>query len=150
MYTLEELIEENGSYHAQHRVSDKDVEVANAYILLVGISRSSVAPKPGDVFYSKEGKRYHIDSADNDFVRDGMVTIVENAYVPFIRAKIGDSRAKITLSTSGGPWTSVEAKTMEHVQGETEEKKFCFFGNVGACGNGAVEFKTRVKVWREV
>jgi hypothetical protein len=150
MYTIEQLKEENGSYNSEHGVDNRDVNVTNAYIALVAISRTHFAPKPGDVFYGKDGKRYHIDSTENEYLKKGAVTIVENAYVPFIRGHLSDSRAKIVLSTSGGPWTTVDAEKMEHVDGETEEKKFCFFGHCGFRGNGAVEFKTRVNVWREL
>jgi len=146
-YTLDTLKRINESYHAEHYINDSDVTYANVYKSLVEISRSNHAPKAGDILMVN-GKRQHIDAVENEYLKQGKITVCESAYVPFIRAKVSDSRTTISLCTSGGAWYTTDATLLEKT-GEAK-KTFCFFGHGGARGNGAVDFSAKVNVWEIV
>lgn len=146
-YTLETLKRINESYHAEHYINDSDVTYANVYKMLVEVSRSNHAPKPGDILMV-DGKRQHIDAVENEYLKQGTITVCESAYTPFIRAKLGDSRTTISLTTSGGAWYKTDATLLQKT-GEAK-KTFCFFGHGGARGNGAVDLSAIVNVWEIV
>lgn len=144
LYTTATLKAINQSYDHEHQLNESDVTYANVYKMLIEVSRSNHAPKPGDVL-EMGGKLYHIDAVENEYLAKGKLTLCENAYVPFLRAKVGDSRTTFSLSTSGGPWSSTEAEGVKLVG--KKYKTFCFFGHSGACGNGAVDLRAQVNVW---
>lgn len=146
-YTIETLKRINESYHAEHYINDSDVIYANIYKMLVQVSRSNHAPKAGDILIVN-GKRQHIDAVENEYLKQGKITVCESAYTPFIRAKVSDSRTIISLTTSGGAWYTTDATLLEKT-GEAN-KYFCFFGHGGARGNGAVDFSAKVNVWEIV
>lgn len=146
-YTLETLKRINESYHAEHYINESDVIYANVYKMLIEVSRSNHAPKAGDVLMVN-GKSQHIDEVENEYLKKGTITVCESAYTPFIRAKVGDSRTTLSLSTSGGAWYKTDATLLEKV-GE-KRKAFCFFGHGGARGNGAIDLYATVNVWEIV
>lgn len=148
MYNLQTLKSINESYDREHLLSQEDVNIANAYSLLIISSRSKIAPKVGDYLLTKSGKYAHIDEVENEYFREGKISICENPYTPFISATVKDSNIKIKTNTSGGPWRSVNTDNIE-LAAATKEKMFCFFGHCGMRGNGAVDFQTFVNVWLE-
>lgn len=145
LYTLETLKAINQSYDHEHYINDSDVSFANAYKLLIEVSRSKFAPKAGDILLVN-GKYQHIDATENDYLKTGKLTICESAMVPFLRVKANDSKATFSLSTSGGAWYGLDAEQIEF-SGEQKYKTFCFFGHGGARANGAVELRAKVNVW---
>lgn len=148
MITKSELLQYNTSYDFEHTLTDSDVEIANAYILAIENSRSFQYPEAGDILFckNKKGERimYHIDNMEN-----WKMSLCENAYVPFTSVRFtGGHRASISLSTSGGPWSSMEfekTKIKRHVL--RKKKLFKFWGHCGPTGNGAVEIPANVNVW---
>jgi hypothetical protein len=148
MYTLDRLKNENELSDNCHPLTGKDLQLANIYKLAIEASRSSIAPKPGDVLIKKDGKQYHIDEVENEFLKKGKITVVENAYVPFTRLKIADDSIKISLSTSGGPFTGVDRDKIKNT-GLQQLATFGFFGSCGACANGQRTIKALVNIWEE-
>ena len=145
--------------HEHGGITESDVDYANIYTTLIKRTRRTWEPVAGDNIII-DGKMYHIDKVEGytqlDTVKpprrviDLSLCEIPGAYVPFIRAKIGDSTATISLSTSGGAWSSKQVTPSQiKLQWETE-KRFKFFGSCGACGNGAVEFPAIVNVWEVI
>lgn len=140
--TKEELIKINGEFLSEHyEISETDVNMANNYIELIEKTRSDKQPKVGDIlqFTNKHGDYYgyaHIDA-----IKDGKATICERAYTPFISEYDGEIR----LSTSGGAWTTLDAKNFKYLG--KADKKFCDWGHYGACAHGAIDFIATVNVW---
>ena len=148
MYNLKDLKERNINYDYQHYITEKDVNIANCYLLAIEASRSSHAPKAGDILILKDGERVHIDSVENEFLKTGRITIVHNAYVPFTSLKIHDSKIIVSLNTSGGPFDSIDAENITHT-GKQERKTFGFFGTCGQRANGQIKIDALVNIFKE-
>lgn len=147
-YTLATLANINQRFNGSHLINESDVEKANAYVELIESTRSTTEPKAGDILQltDKYGIYYpkaHIEFTDGS--RFGG-NICEHAYVPFI-GKRRDGKG-ITCSTSGGAWQDVAPKAMKYVG--KAKKRFCDWGNCGACADGAIEFEALVSVWEYV
>lgn len=138
-YTQDILMETNPSYHAEHRVTESDVEKANEWVTFIEITRNNKQPEVGDViqFTNKHGDYYknaHVEEAGDDLY------ICTEAGVPFV----GEIRGKLYTNTSGGPWTRIP-RALTYVG--TKEKLFKDWGHCGARGNGAFYFVAEVNVW---
>ena len=150
MYNLETLKEINQSYDAEHLLTQDDVNMANVYKMLIEQSRSKWGAKVGDIVETLSGHKWaHIEEVENEYLNYGNVSVCEQAYTPFIGANLHDSNIKIKTNTSGGPWKSIPAISLE-LQPEQKLKSFVFFGHCGMKGNGGVEFRALVNVWKEV
>jgi len=145
-YTLETLREINNRFCGSHRLSEYDVNLANKYVELIESTRSDKEPRIGDMIqYTNDYGDYYM-AAHIEKVTDSEVHICEQPYVPFIYAN--DKNDGIWSSTSGGAWCDLPIAKLTYVG--KKEKKFCDWGNCGACADGAVEFKAEVSVWEYV
>lgn len=160
-HTIKSLLPLNDLYDYEHKLNEKDVDVANIYTKLIEKTRFSWKPAAGDVLIGTDGDYYHIDEIESETVistepdkkpervhKMGLCEL-RGAYVSFIRATLGDSNAKISLSTSGGPWSSKTVAADKLRLLHSKERNFKFFGHCGARGNGAVHFPAIVNVWQE-
>ena len=148
-YTKETLIGENELSNSYNPITEKDVNLANLYMLAIETTRSSFTPKPGDILIKKDGKQYHIDEIENFGIRKkDKITIVENAYVPFTRFKAMDDSITISLSTSGGPFSSISVDKIQNT-GIKQKATFGFFGSCGPCANGQRTIRAFVNIWEE-
>ena len=146
--TKEELKKINSLYDYKHNLNDKDVEVANAYILAIENSRTSYRPQAGDILLVN-GKQHHIDIIENHGNGQTMASVCENAYTPFTSVKFnGGHGSTISLSTSGGAWYSINIGKLKRKE-EQAKKTFCFWGHCGATGDGAIDVPAMVNVWEE-
>lgn len=137
-----ELERINGRYLSEHFIYEADVKHIQDLIDLITNTRAD-QPQKGDIvqYTNEHGDYYgfaHIEAID----KDGIATICEQPYTPFIYAKGND----FSFSTSGGAWTSLNTYEFEYVG--KADKKFCDWGNCGACANGAIDFIAKVNVWR--
>ena len=143
-YTKETLTEINDRFCRAHYhgITDSDLVMANDYVRLIEITRSSKTPKAGDrIRYTNKYGDYY-EYAHIEYVRDGIVNVCECPYVPFIgKNRIGDG---IYCNTSGGAWTNIPVENLTYVG--TEEKTFQDWGHDGACADGTVQFKANVSV----
>lgn len=131
----------------QHRydytITDYEVKKANRYIELMKKERENTnIPVVGDIVRYTDQYGIYYGNAHIDEVLDNEVYICEQAYVPFIGI---NSKGKICFSTSGGSWSYKEYKHFKKVG--TQQKRFCDWGNCGACANGAFDFIVEVNVW---
>lgn len=149
MYTKETLREVNERYESNHFLTEKDVNMANIYKLAIESSRSCHAPKPGDVLIMKDGTKRHIDEVENEYLKQGKITIVDGAYVPFTSLIIHDSNIKVKLNTSGGPWSSIDSDKIEHT-GKQQSKLFGFFGNCGMRAGGQLQIHAMVNIFNQL
>ena len=144
-YTKETLTAINDRFCNSHYpgITDSDLAMANDYVRLIESTRSNETPKEGDrIRYTNKYGDYY-ERAHIEHVRDGVVNICEQPYVPFIdKNRNGDG---IYCSTSGGAWTNIPVDKLTYVG--TEEKTFCDWGHDHACADGAVEFKANISVW---
>ena len=149
MYTIETLKEINQSYDAEHILTQEDVNMANVYVALIEQSRSKWGVKVGDIVETLSGDNFaHVEEVENEYLNHGNVSVCRGAYTPFIGAHLNDSNIKIKTNTSGGPWESIPAMSLE-LQPEKKLKSFVFFGHSGMRGNGGVKFQALVNVWKE-
>lgn len=144
-YTIETLSSINHRFNGSHQIDESDVEKANEYVKLIETTRSTTEPKPGDIlrFTDKYGIYYpcaHIEKPDLGIGGN----VCEHSYVPFIWKKENG----IGCQASGGSWQDVDFADMKYVG--KAKKRFCDWGNCGACANGAIEFEALVSVWEYI
>lgn len=143
-YTLESLKEINRRFCSSHYLRDSDVHKANMYVELIEKSRSETEPHIGDIVqYTDEYGDYYMSAHIEKVYEDGEVNICEQPYVPFIGANSNNDG--IYCSTSGGAWCNLPKDKLIYIG--KREKRFCDWGNCGACADGAIEFKAEVSVW---
>lgn len=144
--TKERFEQLNDSYIHEHGYRDSDLDMAQIYATAVRNSRSSLGvPKVGDIL-TINGTDCHIEE-----VEQGEMTIVHNAYVPFISCRFeGGHSTSIKTNTSGGPFKTISMSRLKSTRPsdrKTKLKRFCFWGRGGMKGNGAVEFEESVNVF---
>lgn len=126
-------------------ITDYEVKIANEYIELMKKEReNATTPVVGDIlqYTDKYGIYYEFAHIDEVLEDENEVYICEGAYVPFI----GISRkGKICCCTSGGAWHYLNYTKFKKIG--THKKRFCDWGNCGACADGAFDFITDVNVW---
>lgn len=143
-YKIESLIKLNTYYNAEYRVTQTDVDMANAYVSLIEKTRSNVTPKAGDIlrYTNQHGDYYpfaHIEDNDGD-----VCNICENPNVSFISPKADG----ISCNTGGGAWDDLQTGNLKYIG--KKQKYFHDWGHAGACGNGSVYFTAEVSVWEYV
>jgi single-strand DNA-binding protein len=146
LYTKEELIALNTSYHHNHRVTDADVAKINRLVSLIEAARQIDPTRPleGDriICVSPEkgvvSRHGHIQ---NRMSFDNWMTICTDPYTPFVDESLRSD-------ASGGYWISVEEKDIALFTFVGQElKTFCAWGHMGMTGNGAIDFQAEVFVW---
>lgn len=143
MVSKEDLKRIQGYY--AYDITDYEVNIANKYIELMKKERENTSiPVVGDIlqYTDKYGRYYgfaHIDEVSTD---DKEVYICEGAYVPFINIS---REGKICCCTSGGAWHYLDYTKFKKIG--THKKRFCDWGNCGACADGAFDFIVEVNVW---
>lgn len=126
-----------------YNITDYEVKKANEYIELMRKERENATiPVAGDIVQYTDQYGIYYGNAHIDEVLEDEVYICEQAYVPFIGI---NNKGKISFSTSGGAWCYKEYKNFKEVG--TQLKRFCDWGNYGACANGAFDFMVEVNVW---
>ena len=141
-YDKESLAAINARFLGEHRIHVSDIELANRWVKIIEESRSLDRPVIGDIVrlttkYGDYYQRAHIDAIDGE----GNASVCEQPYVPFIR----ELPVGFCVSTSGGTWQHCYTSRMKLVG--QEPKRFCDWGNCGACKDGAIEFEAIVNVW---
>lgn len=141
-YTVETLKALNVSYDHDHRLTQEDTDMVNAYVELIEGTRSETTPQVGDrlIYTDRHGSHYGnalIEKAQET----GCVYICEEPYIPFLWEEDGNIR----LNVSGGAFHSVNPQEMKFVR--WTEGAFKDWGHCGACANGAVAFTARVPLW---
>ncbi len=151
-YTLETLKPLNASFDREHGLKEKDADIVNSMIRRFENIVKSTTPEKGDIIYlegyrSSEQRviryRGHID--DTNAYGEDKLYCVTSATLSNVRQVSND---KISLSTGGGYWLSVEPAHAEFLGYALKE--FWAWGSNGACGNGSVYFLAPVKVWKHV
>ncbi len=142
-YSIETLKKRNVSYDHEHRLTQEDVDMANRYVELIERTRSEITPQVGDrlVYVSRHGDRYGNALIEAVNKKQGLLSVCEQPYVPFVWAE-GES---IRLSVSGGAFHSIDPKELKFVK--WTEGSFKDWGHCGACGNGTVSFTANVPLW---
>lgn len=141
MYTKETLSAINSRY--DFPINDLDVAKANGYVELIERTRSTVTPKPGDIFQYLDSFGEYFPNCHIEKEATGLGgNVCEHAYVPFISPR----EDGISCFASGGPWTDIPFNKMVYVG--KAKKRFCDWGSCGARANGAIEFEAEVSVWR--
>ena len=144
MYTLESLKEINNRFCGSHEMTKYDVEKVNEYVKLIENSRSKLESKIGDMIqYTNEYGEYFEKAHIDEIYEDGELDICERPYVPFVG--VNENNNGISCSTSGGAWEYLSKGKLTYVG--KSKKRFCVWGNCGACADGAVEFEAEVNVW---
>ncbi len=142
-YTVETLKPYNLSYDSNHWLTQDDVNMANNYVELIERTRSEETPQIGDrlIYVDKYGSYYGFALIDSIDKERGLLSICEQAYVPFVWEQDGNIR----LSVSGGAFHYIDPKKMKFV--EWVDAPFKDWGHCGACANGAVVFLAKVPQW---
>lgn len=143
-YNIKSLIELNPYYHSEHSVTQADVNMANTYVELIEKTRSNITPKPGDILKYTDSHGDYYSHAHIESNSDGMCDICQHPYVPFIYP----DKKEICCNTSGGSWNNLESDSLKYIG--KEQKCFCDWGHLGACGNGSVHFYAEVSVWEYI
>ena len=141
-YTVETLQYLNDSHDYGYGVTDSDVEKVNRLITLMERERDRhQVPTAGDIIrYTTRSGEYY-GKAHIERIRDGRVEICLDPSVPFCY-ETGNS---VCYDTSGGPWSNRKGITFK--PGGIDTGEFKTWGHAGRCANGAVYFKTSVRVW---
>ena len=144
MYTIETLTEINGSYHAEHRLQQSDVDIANKYVEIIEKSRTDDEIQVGDMIELtvKYGDYYKHAHVENFNPETDNWSVCEKPSVPFV--SLSKTKDNIRCNTSGGPWSSVPNNL--NLIGK-RKKIFKDWGHRGVCGNGAINFEATVNVW---
>lgn len=142
-YSIETLKPLNVSYDHEHWLTQADVDMANNRVELIERTRSETTPQIGDrlIYVDKYGKYYGNALIDSKDKKDGLLSICEEPYVPFV----WEQDDSIRLDVSGGSFHFVDPKRMKFVK--WAEGAFKDWGHCGMCGNGTVCFTARVPVW---
>ena len=138
--TIHSLQEINGSYDHQHRITEKEVATANKWIQIIENTRDDNHPQPGDIveYTTRHGNHYR--NAHIEKLEDGLLSICECPYVPFV----GEVNGRFYTNTSGGAWAGIPP-TLKLLGKRT--KLFKDWGRWGATANGAVQFFATVNAW---
>jgi hypothetical protein len=146
MYTKDELIAVNTSYHHDHRVTDADVDKINRLVSLIEAARQGdpIAPIDGDRIMCVSPEKGVVSR--NGHIQRRMsfcdfMTICTQPYTPFI-----DER--LYSDASGGYWITIcESDLASFTFVGRELKTFCAWGHMGMTANGAIDFQAEVFVW---
>lgn len=141
-YSLATLLPLNKLYDHEHRLTQDDVDAANARVRHIERTRDPHIPKVGDrVRYTTRYGDFYAHALIDAVREDGTLSICLCPYVPFI----WPTPDGIGCSASGGPFTDVAPRDLQPadvVQGDFKE-----WGHCGACGSGAVCFEAEVRQW---
>lgn len=142
-YTVETLKPLNILYDHEHWLTQQDVDMANGYVELIERTRSEKTPQIGDrlIYVDRYGKYYGNALIEKRKNTDGLISICEIPYIPFIWEEYDG----IGLSVSGGAFHHIDPKQLKFVR--WTEGAFKDWGNCGACANGAVTFTAKVPLW---
>ena len=141
-YSLETLLPLNELYHHDHRLTQKDVDMANKLVRHIERTRNPHVQKVGDrVRYTTRYGDFYGNALLEAVRKDGTFSICLCPYVPFVWATAGG----IGCAVSGGPSTVVTPHAL--YPAGTVQGDFCDWGHCGACGNGAVRFCAEVPLW---
>lgn len=142
-YTVETLKPLNILYDHEHRLTQQDVDMANGYVELIERTRSEKIPQVGDrlIYVDRYGKYYGNALIEKRKNTDGLISICEIPYIPFIWEEYDG----IGLSVSGGSFHHIDPLQLKFVR--WTEGIFQDWGNCGACANGAVAFTAKVPLW---
>jgi hypothetical protein len=122
-------------------IGEREQAFAQAFETIIERSRSLIGPKAGDIII-KDGTRLHVESIQGD-----EISLCENYYTPFVNASIdGWGHCKVSMNTSGGPWSSINASALRIKHKGPKERVFQSFCGIPR-GNGALEFVATVNVW---
>lgn len=141
-YSLATLLPLNTLYDHEHRLTQDDVDAANARVRHIERTRDPHTPKVGDrVRYTTRYGDFYAHALIDAVREDSTLSICLCPYVPFIRP----TPDGIGCSASGGPFTDVALRDLQPagvVLGDFKE-----WGHCGACGSGAVCFEAEVRQW---
>ena len=142
-YTVETLKPLNILYDHEHWLTQQDVDMANGYVELIERTRSEKIPQVGDrlIYVDRYGKYYGNALIEKRKNTDGLISICEIPYIPFIWEEYDG----IGLSVSGGSFHHIDPLQLKFVR--WTEGIFQDWGNCGACANGAVAFTAKVPLW---
>lgn len=146
MYTLEELIALNPSYHHEHRVTPSDLQRVNTLVTLIEAARQIDPPHPidGDIIICVSPAKGIVSEHGHIQRRHSFtdyMTICTNPYTPFIAEDLYSD-------ASGGYWINLEERDLASFTFVGRRRKtFCAWGHMGMCRNGAIDFQAEVFVW---
>ena len=105
-YTVETLKPLNILYDHEHRLTQQDVDMANGYVELIERTRSEKIPQVGDrlIYVDRYGKYYGNALIEKRKNTDGLISICEIPYIPFIWEEYDG----IGLSVSGGSFHHID------------------------------------------
>lgn len=109
-YTVETLKALNVSYDHDHRLTQEDTDMVNAYVELIEGTRSETTPQVGDrlIYTDRHGSHYG-NALIEKSLEGGLVSVCEEPYIPFL----WEEDSNIRLSVSGGAFHSVNPQENE-------------------------------------
>src|SRR5579884_626056 len=142
-YTKASLEAINASYLSEHWMSESDVEKVNVLVARIEGERvglpvpmdgdSVICTLPDGTIYAE---RAHLEASS--WLEEGQLSVCVHPYTPFIAL---DS----VCSASGGPWFVADVSKLEYAGKRL--KRFCAWGHMGMCRNGAIDFEAEVNAW---
>ena len=114
--------------------------------VLAAARRGPSVPLPGDTVTGVyEGKAFKgMVDTPGPMTKEGELSLCISGGFPYVYTT-ERSESGYALSTSGGPFTSIESGKLE-LSG-TDTRSMWFFGHAGACQAGGVTFPVEVKRW---
>ena len=87
-YTVETLKALNVSYDHDHRLTQEDTDMVNAYVELIEGTRSETTPQVGDrlIYTDRHGSHYG-NALIEKALEGGLVSVCEEPYIPFLLEK---------------------------------------------------------------
>ena len=143
-YTKNTLTEINNRFCSHHCLDESDVNKANFYVKWIEYTRSTIEPRVGDIIrYTNEYGDYYATAHIEKVYENGDLYICEQPYTPFISIY----KNEIYCNTSGGAWATIP-NDITYIG--KQKKRFCDWGNCGACANGSIEFDAEVSIWEYI
>lgn len=142
-YTIESLQYLNDTCDYGYAVSQNDADKVNRLIGFIRKERDSrKEPTAGDIIEFTTRSGDYFKDAHIQQIKDGKLEICLSAHTPFCYEK----EEQASYNISGGPWTSLDK--LQPQPAGVRTRLFKTWGHCGRCANGAVYFKTFVRVWR--
>lgn len=145
---INELKSMNLSYDNQHGITQLDLDMVAKYTDIISdLHDENHQPQVGDLVegaYYDGAYPYQFGIIEH-IRNDGTISVCYQPMIPFVY--YDESKHRLSLSVSGGPFGNHKRKEFELVK-DDDERLFCRFGSCGACANGAINFKAPVRRWR--
>lgn len=143
---IKELEKINQRYlNSYYSISKGELKKVNHLIKWIESTRDNEKPKTGDIVqFTSEHGEYYGNALISKVWEDGDIEICEVPYVPFI-GSYDEKTKNIRMSVSGGAFHNFKQDMFKYIG--KGKRKFCDWGECGACADGAIDFIATVNVW---